>query len=86
MMTGWIRLLADGQEWSAGDSARGEPDGEPDMVLNLNDRPYGTFELLRLFGSRRSGAQVEQYPWAGNWRAAESGLFHMPLPLVDLVE
>lgn len=66
-------------EWLAGT-------GEPALILDLSDRPQGTFELFRALGSRRSERQVDTYPWQGSWRDLRAGVFHMALPADDLVE
>lgn len=73
-----VARSADG-EWRAGA-------GEPALTLDLSDRPHGTFELFRVLGSRRSERQVDTYPWQGSWRDLRAGVFHMALPVEDLVE
>jgi hypothetical protein len=65
--------------WAAGTSG-------PTVSLDLTDHSEGTFELLRLMGSRRSAAQVDRHDWSGSWRELEDGIFHMPLPATDIIE
>jgi uncharacterized protein (TIGR03083 family) len=74
-----VELRADGMTWIAGE-------GTPGLVLDLGDRPDGTWHLLRILGSRRSRAQLATEPWQGDWEAFIDGLAHMPLPASDLVE
>jgi uncharacterized protein (TIGR03083 family) len=74
-----VELCADGMRWTAGS-------GTPGVVLDLGDRPDGTWHLMRILGSRRSRAQLAAEPWQGDWEAFLTGLAHMPLPATDLVE
>ena len=76
-MPGVVVRSADG-EWGAG--------GSPAVTLDLSHRPHGTFELIRLLGSRRSLNQMSAQPWEGDWQAILPGLAHMDLPAADLVE
>jgi uncharacterized protein (TIGR03083 family) len=77
--SGTVEVRSADGEWSAGSSG-------PTVTLDLTSHPEGTFELLRLMGSRRSAAQVDRYPWTGSWRELEDGIFHMPLPATDIIE
>jgi len=79
---GVVEVVSADGSWRAGEA--GERDAE--VRLDLSDRADGTWELLRLLGSRRSRSQVAAYPWQGDWTAIETGLFHMPLPAADLIE
>jgi uncharacterized protein (TIGR03083 family) len=77
--SGTVEVRSLDGEWSAGATG-------PTVSLDLTSHPQGTFELLRLMGSRRSATQVDQYPWVGSWRELEDGIFHMPLPTTDIIE
>jgi uncharacterized protein (TIGR03083 family) len=76
---GTVEVRSSDGAWSAGASG-------PTVSLDLTSHPEGTFELLRLLGSRRSAAQVDRYDWNGSWRDLEDGIFHMPLPALDIIE
>lgn len=76
---GSITVVSSDGEWSAGST-------DPTVSLDLTDHTNGTWELFRLLGSRRSAAQVDRYGWVGSWRNLEGGLFHMPLPSLDIDE
>jgi hypothetical protein len=75
-----VALQSRGQSWTVGEGPIG---------LMLAAEP---FELLRIFGSRRSERQMRALPWqnadgspadVGPWLAL---LAHFPYPLADLVE
>jgi uncharacterized protein (TIGR03083 family) len=77
--TGTVEVSSADGAWSAGTSG-------PTVSLDLTGNGEGTFELLRLMGSRRSAAQVDRYDWSGSWRDLEDAIFHMPLPADDIIE
>jgi uncharacterized protein (TIGR03083 family) len=77
---GAVALTSRGQSWTVGEGPVG---------LMLAAEP---FELLRIFGSRRSENQMRALPWQnGDGSDADVGpwlglLAHFPYPLADLVE
>jgi uncharacterized protein (TIGR03083 family) len=77
--SGTVEVRSAAGAWAAGTSG-------PTVSLDLTDHSEGTFELLRLMGSRRSAAQVDRHDWSGSWRELEDGIFHMPLPADDIIE
>lgn len=77
-----VRFACDAGEWQAG----GPVEAEPTITLDLSGRRDGSFELMRALGSRRSAAQLDGLDWNGDWRSAQDGIFHMPLPESDIVE
>ncbi|BAN02767.1 maleylpyruvate isomerase family mycothiol-dependent enzyme [Ilumatobacter coccineus] len=77
-----VRFACDAGVWQAG----GPADAEPTITLDLSGAPDGSFELMRALGSRRSAAQLDALDWVGDWRSAQAGIFHMPLPETDIVE
>jgi hypothetical protein len=74
-----VEVAAEGQKWTVGE-------GDVELRLDLGDHPNGVFELIRLLGSRRSRAQMADYPWDGDWERYLSALAHLPLPEQDFVE
>ncbi|MEO5901275.1 MAG: maleylpyruvate isomerase family mycothiol-dependent enzyme [Ilumatobacteraceae bacterium] len=72
-----VEMVADENTWTAGT-------GPTTLRLDLRGRPDATWELFRVFGSRRSPAQLDRLPWGGEWRAVEHDVFHLPLPAYDL--
>jgi uncharacterized protein (TIGR03083 family) len=69
-----VRVTSDGRTWDVGD-------GEPELAIELEP-----FELIRVFGSRRSEAQLRALPWRGDLDRYLPGLAHHPLPTKDIVE
>jgi uncharacterized protein (TIGR03083 family) len=84
-------LLARGAPGSVGLTTRGRSwtVGEGPLQLTLEAEP---FELLRVFGGRRSARQMRALPWKNaDGSAADLGpwlafLAHFPYPVADLVE
>jgi uncharacterized protein (TIGR03083 family) len=84
-------LLAKGAPGSVGLSTRGRTwtVGDGPVLLTLDAEP---FELLRIFGGRRSERQMRALPWKNpDGSAADVGpwlafLAHFPYPAADLVE
>jgi hypothetical protein len=77
---GAVALTSRGKSWTVGEGAVG---------LMLDAEP---FELIRIFGSRRSEKQMRALPWknadgsdadVGPWLGF---LAHFPYPAADLVE
>jgi uncharacterized protein (TIGR03083 family) len=69
-----VRITSGGRTWDVGT-------GEPELAVALEP-----FELIRVFGSRRSEAQLRAIAWQGDLDRYLPGLAHMPLPDRDLVE
>jgi uncharacterized protein (TIGR03083 family) len=69
-----VRITSGGRTWDAGT-------GEPELAIELDP-----FELIRVFGARRSEAQLRRLAWQGDLDRYLPGLRHFPLPLDDLVE
>jgi uncharacterized protein (TIGR03083 family) len=69
-----IRLTSDGRTWDVGS-------GDPALALALEP-----FEMIRVFGSRRSEAQLRRLPWEGDVQRYLAALSHFPLPVDDLDE
>ncbi len=77
-----VRFSCDAGVWQSG----GPSEAEPTISIDLRGRPDGSFALMRALGSRRSVEQLDALPWVGEWRSAQAGIFHMPLPEVPLDE
>jgi hypothetical protein len=77
-----VRFACDAGVWQAG----GPADAEPTITLDLTGQADGSFELMRALGSRRNAEQLDALTWDGDWRSAQAGIFHMPLPEAPLVE
>lgn len=77
-----VRFSCDAGVWQSG----GPNDADPTISIDLSGRTDGSFELMRALGSRRSVDQLDALPWTGDWRSAQSGIFHMPLPTEPLIE
>lgn len=71
---GAIELSTGSRRWVAGS-------GEPVASIEL-----APFEMLRVFGSRRSEAQLRALPWQGDYEAILPALAHFPLPVADIDE
>jgi uncharacterized protein (TIGR03083 family) len=69
-----VRITSGGRTWDVGT-------GEPELAIALDP-----FELIRVFGSRRSEAQLRALPWEGDLDHYLPGLAHLPLPVTDIVE
>jgi uncharacterized protein (TIGR03083 family) len=69
-----VRITSGGRTWDVGN-------GEPELSVELDP-----FELIRVFGSRRSEAQVRALPWRGDLDRYLPALTHLPLPRTDIVE
>jgi uncharacterized protein (TIGR03083 family) len=69
-----IRITSDGRTWDVGT-------GTPQLAIELDP-----FELIRVFGSRRSEAQLRTLPWEGDFDRYLPAIAHMPLPATDIVE
>lgn len=69
-----VRVTSGGRTWDVGE-------GEPGLAVELSP-----FELIRVFGSRRSEAQLRALPWSGDLERYLPGLAHMPFPAADLHE
>jgi uncharacterized protein (TIGR03083 family) len=74
-----LELVADDRVWRVGA-------GAPELWLDLGDAVDGTFELVRVLGSRRSRRQFGALAWQGDLERYLPALAHMPLPEDDLVE
>lgn len=69
-----VRITSGGRTWDVGE-------GAPGLAVALDP-----FVLLRVFGSRRSVAQLRTLPWVGDLDRYLPGLAHMPFPAADLHE
>jgi uncharacterized protein (TIGR03083 family) len=69
-----VRITSAGRTWDVGD-------GEPALSIELEP-----FELIRVFGSRRSEQQLRALPWQGDLDRYLPALAHHPFPVSDLVE
>lgn len=69
-----VRITSGGRTWDVGS-------GEPELAIELDP-----FELIRVFGSRRSVAQLRALPWQGDLERYLPGLAHLPFPDADLHE
>jgi uncharacterized protein (TIGR03083 family) len=69
-----VRLTSAGRTWKVGT-------GEPQLAIELEP-----FELIRVFGSRRSESQVRALPWRGDLDRYLPAISHLPLPESDIVE
>jgi hypothetical protein len=69
-----LRITSGGRQWDVGA-------GEPELAVELDP-----FELIRVFGSRRSESQLRSLPWEGDFDRYLPALAHMPLPAEDIVE
>ena len=69
-----VRIMSGGRTWDVGH-------GEPGLSVALDP-----FELIRVFGSRRSEAQLRAIDWNGDLERYLPALAHLPLPLADIVE
>jgi uncharacterized protein (TIGR03083 family) len=69
-----VQVTSAGRTWNVGE-------GAPELVIALDP-----FELIRVFGGRRSVAQLRALPWQGDLDRYLSGLAHAPFPIDDLVE
>lgn len=69
-----VRITSGGRTWDVGT-------GEPELAIALDP-----FELIRVFGSRRSVAQLRALAWEGDLDRYLPGLAHLPFPESDLHE
>jgi hypothetical protein len=69
-----VQITSGGRTWNVGE-------GTPELAIELDP-----FELIRVFGARRSEAQMRALPWRGDLDRFLPGLVHSPLPVEDLVE
>ncbi len=69
-----VTLTSGGRTWNVGE-------GLPELAVALDP-----FELIRVFGARRSESQMRALPWQGDLDRYLPGLVHSPLPVDDLVE
>ena len=69
-----VRITSGGRTWDVGD-------GMPELSITLDP-----FELIRVFGSRRSETQLRALAWQGDLDRYLPALAHLPLPDRDLVE
>ncbi len=69
-----IRLTSAGHTWDVGP-------GKPGLAIALDP-----FELIRVFGARRSVAQLRALPWVGQLDPYLPAIAHFPLPVEDIVE
>lgn len=69
-----VRITSNGRTWDVGE-------GEPGLAIELEP-----FELLRVFGSRRSERQMRALPWEGDLDRYLPALAHHPFPVDDIDE
>ena len=69
-----VQITSGGRTWNVGE-------GTPELAIELDP-----FELIRVFGARRSEAQMRALPWRGDLDRFLPGLAHSPLPVEDLIE
>jgi uncharacterized protein (TIGR03083 family) len=69
-----VRLTSAGRHWQVGA-------GEPALAIELDP-----FELIRVFGARRSEGQLRMLAWQGDLDRYLPALRHFPLPATDLLE
>jgi uncharacterized protein (TIGR03083 family) len=69
-----VQVTSGGRTWNVGE-------GAPELAIELEP-----FELIRVFGARRSEAQMRALPWRGDLDRYLPGLAHSPFPVDDLVE
>jgi uncharacterized protein (TIGR03083 family) len=69
-----VRITSGGRTWDVGS-------GAPELAIELDP-----FELIRVFGSRRSEAQVRALPWQGDLERYLPAITHLPLPEQDIAE
>jgi uncharacterized protein (TIGR03083 family) len=69
-----VRITSNGRTWVVGE-------GEPGLAIELEP-----FELIRVFGSRRSARQMRAMPWQGDLDRYLPALTHLPLPEYDIAE
>lgn len=69
-----VRITSNGRTWDVGE-------GEPGLAIELDP-----FELLRVFGSRRSERQMRALPWTGDLDRYLPALAHHPFPVHDIDE
>jgi hypothetical protein len=71
---GSVRITSGGRTWDVGV-------GDPELSIGLDP-----FELIRVFGSRRSARQMRALSWSGDIDHYLPGLTHLPLPTHDIIE
>jgi uncharacterized protein (TIGR03083 family) len=69
-----VRITSGDRTWDVGP-------GEPELAVALDP-----FELIRVFGSRRSERQLRALPWQGDLDRYLPALAHLPLPVDDILE
>jgi uncharacterized protein (TIGR03083 family) len=69
-----VQVTSAGRTWVVGV-------GAPELAIELEP-----FELIRVFGGRRSLAQLRALSWEGDLERYLPGLAHAPFPVDDLVE
>ena len=69
-----VRITSAGRTWDVGA-------GEPQLEIELDP-----FELIRVFGSRRSERQLRALPWRGDLDRYLPAICHLPLPDHDIDE
>ncbi|OBB17681.1 hypothetical protein A5761_10030 [Mycolicibacterium setense] len=69
-----IRINSPAGSWNIGA-------GSPGLSITLEP-----FEFLRVFGSRRSLAQLSRLDWDGDFDAYLPAIAHLPLPEADIIE